>query len=117
MIGVGIVKPFSLPDADWSYLATLTTTADSAVKAAGGIGIRHYVTAIQVQNTNATATQISIKSATTAVWTVSLPANMAEPRSIEFPTPIQTVANAALNIACGTAGANVLVNMQGYTAP
>lgn len=117
MIGVGVTKPFSLPEADWSYLNTLTTTADTAVKAAGGTGIKHYVTAIQVQNTNATATQISIKSGTTAVFTISLPASMAEPRSIEFPTPIQTVANAALNIACGTAGANVLVNMQGYTAP
>ncbi len=117
MIGVGIVKPYALPEADWSYLATLTTATDTSVKAAGGTGIKHYVTAIQLQNTNATATQFSIKTGTTALFTISLPASMAEPHCIDFPTPIQTVANAALNVACGTAGANVLVNIQGYTAP
>jgi hypothetical protein len=117
MIGAAVNKPFSLPEADWTYTGTLTTTADTAMQAAGGAGIKRYLTAIQVQNTNAVATTLIIKDGTTAKHTISLPASMTLPIDIEFPTPIQTTANAALNIACGTAGANVLVNAQGYTAP
>lgn len=116
MMGALIVKPFSLPEADWSYAGTLTTTGDVAIQAAGGVGVKRYLTALQVQNTNATPTTLSIKDGTTVKWVVSLPASMATPVTIDFPTPIQTAANAALNVACGTTGANVLVNAQGYTA-
>lgn len=87
------------------------------MQGAGGAGIKRYLTAIQVQNTNAVATTLIIKDGTTAKHTISLPASMALPIDFIFPTPIQTTANAALNIACGTTGANVLVNAQGYTAP
>ena len=117
MIGAAVNKPFSLPEADWSYTGTLTVATDTTIMAAAGAGIKRYLTAIQVQNTNATATTLVIKDGTTAKHTISLPASMTLPIDIEFPTPIQTTANAALNIACGTAGANVLVNAQGYTAP
>lgn len=117
MIGAGIVKPYSIPEADWSYTGTLTTNADTAMQAAGGAGIKRYLTALQVQNTNATATTLVVKDGTTAKWTISLPASMTLPVDFVFPTPLPTSANAALNIACGTTGANVLVNAQGYTAP
>lgn len=117
MIGVSIQRPYSLPEADWTNSLTLTTTADTALQSAGGAGIKKYITAIQLQNTNAVATTLIIKDGTTAKWTVSLPASMTLPIDIEFPTPIQTTANSALNVACGTTGANVLVNAQGYTAP
>lgn len=117
MIGAAVVRPYSIPEADWTYTGTLTTNADTAMQAAGGAGIKRYLTAIQVQNTNAVATTLIIKDGTTARHTISLPASMTLPIDLTFPTPIQTTANAALNIACGTAGANVLVNAQGYTAP
>ena len=80
------------------------------------MGVKRYLTALQVQNTNATPTTLNIKDGATVKWVVSLPASMATPLPIDFPTPIQTAANAALNVACGTTGANVLVNAQGYTA-
>jgi hypothetical protein len=118
MIGAGIVRPYSLPEADWTYTGTLTTNADTAAKAAAGAGIKNYCTAIQVQNTHATvATTFIIKDGTTARFTINLPAAMTMPVDIEFPTPIPTAANAVLNVACGTTGANVLVNAQGYFAP
>jgi hypothetical protein len=117
MIGASVIRPYSLPEADWTYTGTLTTTADTAMKATGGAGIKQYLTALQVQNTNAVATTLIIKDGTTAKYTISLPASMTLPLAVTFPTPIQTTANAALNVACGTTGANVLVNAQGYTAP
>lgn len=117
MIGVGIVKPYAIPEADWVNSITLTTAADVALQAAAGAGIKRYLTAMQVQNTSAVATTLIIKDGTTARWTVSLPASMTLPAEFVFPTPIPTSANAALNAAAGTTGANVIVNGQGYTAP
>ena len=117
MIGVSIFKPYSLPEADWTNSLTLTTNTDTALQAAWGAGIKKYLTALQLQNTNAVATTLIVKDGTTAKWTVSLPASMTLPIDFVFPTPIQTTANTALNVACGTTGANVIVNGQGYTAP
>jgi len=42
---------------------------------------------------------------------------MTEPVEIAFYNPLKTTANAALNFACITTGAQVYVNAQGYTAP
>lgn len=117
MIGAGIVKPYSLPESDWTNSVVLTTTADTALQTAAGAGIKRYLVGLQVQNTNATATTLIIKDGTTAKWTISLPASMTLPLDVTFTIPIFTTANAALNVACGTTGANVLVNAQGYTAP
>ena len=118
MIGASVVRPYSIPEADWTYTGTLTTNADTAAKAAAGAGVKNYCTAIQVQNTHASvATTFIIKDGTTARFTINLPAAMTAPVDIEFPTPIPTAANAILNVACGTTGSNVLVNAQGYFAP
>ena len=117
MIGVGIIKPYSIPEADWSANITITTNTASPIKAAAGVGIKNYCTAIQLQNTNATATTFTLQDGSTNKWTISLPASMTIPILVEFPTPIQTSANAILNGLCGTNGANVLVNAQGYFAP
>ncbi len=118
MIGVSIFKPYSLPEADWTNSIVLTTNTDTSLKAAAGAGIKNYLTALQVQNTHATVeTTLIIKDGTTARFTINLPANMSAPVPIIFPSPIQTAANAVLNVACGTTGSNVLVNAQGYFAP
>lgn len=118
MIGVPVVRPFSLPEADWSFTTALTTNADTVIQTAGGMGIKRYLTALQVQNTHASvATTLAIKDGTTTRHTIYLPASMSVPVDIEFPTPLQTSANATLQVACGTTGANVLFNAQGYTAP
>lgn len=117
MIGALIVKPFSLPEADWRHSSTITVTTDVALKAAGAAGIKNYLTALQLQNTGAAATIVSIKDgASTVIWSCSLPASMAAPIDVEFPTPLAGTAATALNIACGTAS-NVITNAQGYQAP
>lgn len=117
MIGAGVVKPYSIPEADWQYAATLTTNTSTAMQAAGGAGIKKYCTGFTYQGTNATATVLNILRGSTVIHSVSAPASMADPVSILFPTPLQTAANEALNVQCVTTGANVLVNAQGYTAP
>jgi hypothetical protein len=118
MIGVLVQKPFSIPEADWSYAgAAVTNTTDVVLAAAAGAAIRRYITAIQLKNTNATATEVVIKDGATVIWRLLLPANMATADTIAFPSPLKSTANAALNFACITTGASVYIAAQGYTAP
>lgn len=112
-----IIKPFSVPQADWQYTGTLTTTTAAAAKSAGAASIKNYVTAFQYQNTSATATTVIILDGATVLHTLYAPANMVAPAVMDFPTPLQGTAATALNVNCGTTGANVLVNVQGYQAP
>jgi len=119
IIGALVTKPYAIPEADWTYagpLAGIATGSDTVVQAAGGAGIRRYVTGMQVQNASATATEFQIRDGTTPVWRTLLPANLG-PTNIDFPTPLRSTANAALNIQAVTAGAVVIVNLQGFTAP
>lgn len=118
MIGALVQKPYSIPEADWSYTgAAVTNTTDIVLAAAAGAGIRRYITAIQLKNTNATATEVVIKDGATVIWRLLLPANMATADTIAFPSPLKSTANAALNFACITTGASVYIAAQGYTAP
>jgi hypothetical protein len=119
MIGALVNKPFSIPEADWSYApaGTIANTADVVIAAAAGAGIRRYITSIQLINTNAVATEFVVKDGSTVIWRIWLPANMTTPWDIDFPTPLRSSANAALNAAAITSGASIYLDAQGYTAP
>lgn len=118
LVGALIVKPYSIPELDWSYApaSAITNTTDVALKGATA-SIKNYLTCIQMINTSATATEVVIKDGTTVIWRGYLGANMTSMIDIQFPTPLKTTANTALNFACITTGANVYVNAQGYQAP
>lgn len=117
LVGALIIRQNSIPENAINNFGTLTNNSDNTLFAAAGTGIRNYLTSIQLQNTNATATTVAVKDNTTVKWQVSLPANMALPLVVNFTDPILMTANTVTNIACGTTGANVLVNAQGYKAP
>lgn len=117
LVGAQVVRPYSIPELDWQGTITLTTTTSTALKAAAGAGIKNYLTSAQYQNTSATATTLNILRGTTVIASFNAPASMAAPACVVFATPLQSVANEALNVQCGTTGANVLVNGQGYAAP
>lgn len=117
--GYLIVRPDSIPDFEWAYAAVaggIINTADVAVKAAAGAGIRNFMKSFQVQNTNAVATEFVIKDGATVIWRGLLPANMAYARDVPLVTPLRSSANAAFNVACITTGAAVYFNAQGYAA-
>jgi hypothetical protein len=120
-IGALVNNPFAIPDSTWSYPAGaggITNNTDVVARVAGGAGIRNYVTAIQLRNSNAVATEFVIKDgASTILWRDQLPANMADARPITFPVPLRGSAATALNIQCVTTGAAVYANLQGYFAP
>ena len=109
-----VVYPYAVPEVSWQYTGVLTTTTAQAAKAAGAAGIRNYVVGVQFQNTGGTATTILIQDGATTIAQFNAPANMAIPASVTFEVPLRGAAAAALNVNCGTAGANVLVNVQGF---
>ena len=111
-----VQKPYASAELDWQYTGVLTTTTAQAVRAAGAAGVRNYVTGLQYQNTNATTTTVLVLDGATLVAQYNAPANMAVPAVIGFATPLRGTAATALNVNCGTAAANLLVNVQGFQA-
>lgn len=118
LVGVPITKTYSIPDLDWTANVVLSSTAQTAVKAAAAAGIRNYTTACQISgNATMVAGTITIQDGSSAVWSTNLIA--AQPTlAVDFPTPLRTTAATALNVVLGTTPVgSVTINCQGYSAP
>lgn len=118
--GALITRPFQIPELEWSYVAAaggVVNTTDVVLATAAGAGLRRYLTSLFVKNVNATATEIVVKDGSTIIWRGYASASMITGDLVIFRNPIKTSANAVLNFACITTGAQVYVNAQGYTAP
>ena len=74
------------------------------------------VTQITYQNTNATATTLTIQDASATLIAISVPASMTLAEQLTFPTPLRGTANAALNYTAGTTGASILLNVTGFNS-
>lgn len=119
----GLVVQQSLGSAAWAYAAptgglTNTTTAVTFV-AAGGAGVRSYVSAIQISwdaLTNATEFAIRSGAGGTVLWRMKIPSGAAGVREVEFSVPIKSAANTLLEIVTLTASGagSVFFNAQGY---
>jgi hypothetical protein len=119
LIGALIVKPYSIPENEFSYAsAAIIATTDQVAKVAGAAGIRNYVTGLQLHNSHATVgTEVVVKDGATVIWRGYLPPLMNHAIAVVFNTPLRGTAATALNFACITTGANVYANIQGYQAP
>jgi hypothetical protein len=109
----------SIPENEWQYAAAsggITNTTDVALVAAQGAGIKNYLTGLSVANASATATEVVVKDGSTVIWRSYVAANLPL-KDIPFPTPLQSTANAALNVACITTGTQTYISAQGYKAP
>lgn len=111
-----VTKENAPADLDFFVNATVTTATQTQLRAAQATGIRTNVTAITYQNTSATATTLTIQDGSTTLVTFSVPASMTEPRQLIFPTPLRGTAATALNYTAGTTGANVLLNVTGFSS-
>jgi hypothetical protein len=105
-----------LPVDPIQYTGILTTNTPAAVAAAGAAGIRNYCQSLSFQNTSVTATTILLQDGGTTIAQWNAPVSMGLPYTHRFVPPIRTTAATALNIQCGTTGANVLVNVNGFRA-
>ncbi|MER8925774.1 hypothetical protein [Mesorhizobium sp. M0859] len=121
LVGAIVQKPFSIPEADWSYPAASggeVGTADVPVKAAAAAGLRNYMTWLTAENVHASVdTEFVVKDGVTVVYRGFVKALGVAPLRITFPSPLKSTAATALNIACITTGAQVYFNCGGYVAP
>jgi len=109
----------SIPENEWQYAAAsggITNTSDVVLAAAQGANIKNYLTGLSVANASATATEVVVKDGSTVIWRGYVAANLTL-KDIPFPTPLQSTANTALNVACITTGTQTYISAQGYKAP
>lgn len=111
-----VCKDFAPGDLDFIVNTTVTTNTQTAIRAAQGTDIRQNVTQITYQNTNATATTLTIQDASATLIAISVPASMTLAEQLTFPTPLRGTANAALNYTAGTTGASILLNVTGFNS-
>lgn len=126
LIGVPISKPYSIPEAEWSYAAAasgiVNTTTAVTIKTAAGAGVRNYITSIQVMSEAlTTATELAIRDGAggTVIWRTKIPTTGLPSVQFDFTNPIKSTANTLLEVVTLTAsGAGaVYFNAQGYAAP
>jgi hypothetical protein len=111
-----ITKQWAPGDLDFYVNATVTTNAQTSLRAAQASPIRQNVTSVTFQNTNATATTLTIQDGSTTLVTFSVPASMTLPVQLIFPTPLRGTAATALNYTAGTTGASVLLTVTGFNS-
>ncbi len=115
LVGKLITLPYANPENFVSgKTAAITDTTRTQVVAAAGVGVRLYITHIIVTNSHATVgTYVKIEDGTTEIY-----GGFAAPAgggfAITLPVPLRLTANTALNVSCGTTGANVYASASGY---
>lgn len=121
LLGKQVYVPYAGPAQTWNYAAAsggLVNTTGVTAKAAAGAGVRNYITSIQVINGHATqGTDLQIRdgAAGTVLWRGWAQA-AGGGASVKCDPPLRGSANTLVEIACGTTGAAVYVNLQGFTA-
>lgn len=115
LVGKLIVLPFSIPELFVKgKTAAITDTTRTAVIAAQGAGVKLYITHIAVTNSHATVgTYVKIEDGTTEIYG-GYAAAVGGGFSYTLPVPLMITANTALNVTCGTTGANVYACASGY---
>lgn len=115
LVGKLIALPYANPENFVAgKTAAITDTTRTAVIAAPGAGVRHYVTHLLITNSHATVgTYVKVEDGTTEIY-----GGYAAPAgggfSVTLPVPLRLSANTALNVTCATTGANVYASASGY---
>lgn len=123
LVGVRVVKTFSIPEAEWSFSSVaggITTTADTTISAAGAAGIKNYLTGCSVQNASVTiSTEFVIKDGSTVIWRgyLGVGSLLNSAVGVSFANPLKGTAATAMNVAAVTTASQIYVNCQGYQAP
>lgn len=112
-VGAQVMKPYAIPEAEWSTTLALTAVTDVAVQTAAGAGLKRHVTWMQATNTGASAVDVLLRDGTTTRLQVTIPAGQSE--QFALPTSIPLTANTALNVQLSAVG-TVRFNALGYTA-
>ncbi len=127
LVGALIIKPYSIPENDWSYAAAnlgiVNTTVAVTIKAAAGVGLRNYITGLDITaEALGAATELAIRDGSGGVvlWRMKIgTGGLTQGLPIQFPSPLKSSANTLLEVVTLTASVTgaVYVNANGYIAP
>lgn len=120
LVGTDGALNFEPATTPWNYAAAtggITNTSAVTLAAAAGAGLVNYLTSLQLHNTSATGTEVTITdgSTSTVLARFYAPASMTAPMAITFPNALASSTNSALCAACVTTGTVTYINAQGYT--
>lgn len=117
--GALVTKLYSVPETDWQYATPIGTpivnTTAVPIRAALA-SYRNYVTGVQIHNSTAVASIVTIQDGATVIWTHFVPASMTVPINVEFATPLRGSVNTAMNFVVNTTATSTIVSAQGYQA-
>lgn len=117
LVGKLVVLPYANPE---NFVSGVTasdvtdTTTTSVIASAGG-SLRNYITQVTVSNMHASVdTRVDIlDGASTVIWTCFC-AHGGGGATATFPVPLKGTAATAVNVKCGTTGAQVRCSASGY---
>lgn len=89
------------------------TSSGNIIIAAGGAGVRYYITEFTITNTSGVATLVTITDGTTSWY---LMAEAGKTMHYTFQVPKRTAANAAVTFTCATTASSTRVMANGYAA-
>jgi hypothetical protein len=118
VVGKLVTSPYATGGQAVQNTITLTSTTETDILAAAGVGIRNYVTSVSASNSSATAVLISFRDGTGSgndVFSFYLAASGGGASHV-MPFPIRGTANTAFRAALGAAVSSVYVSAQGYTS-
>jgi hypothetical protein len=103
----------------WTEVATQNTNVAATATHAGVAGQRHFITGYSVSSSAAPAAAVSvtIKTASTTLEQVELPAAAFAPIVVNFSSPIRGGINEAITITCPAVGGTTrsTVTVRGFT--
>lgn len=119
----GTVTQNSLTNSRWAYAAPTggisNTTTAVTIQAAGGAGVRNYLTGLQISwSTLSAATELVIRDGAAGIvlWRILLPM-VAGNMIVQLPQPLRGSVNTLMEVVTLTAvTGNIYVNAQGFTS-
>ena len=117
-LGYQLVRPYALHEnLVQGATAAITGTASTEVIAAGGAGVRNYITSLTVINSHATvSTVVELRDGASTVIHRGYALAAGGGYTITFPTPLRGSTATAVNAFNITTASNVYVSASGYRA-
>jgi len=118
LVGRPIIMPYTIPEKLFNnhISSAITDTTATAIKSAGGAGIRFLVTTWTVLNTHGTVgTVVQLLDDSTLLWQTYVAA--LSDKTFSFLNPLRGTANKALNVKPLTTGSSILSSVAGFINP
>lgn len=112
-----LARPFAAEESRVEGYVTLTSTSLTTLVAAGGVGIRNYITDLWFANTGATTTLVTFSDSAGSILGYTIAPTASGSNLPGLVTPIRTGANASFNIQAGSNTSTLYATVKGFKAP